>query len=718
MILRTVTLLLALSIPTSVAVWGALSSDDPTVAASAPQDSAPREKTMAVTPQQSAAGQLTYALLSNPEYAYTPKAATPETVDEVFGLYLRALDGQGLFLTQADIESLAPQKAGLAAAIEGKDFAPVLAIYEAWNAHAQRQVQNAKALLQTPPDFTTDERWVDPDRENPWAPNAEALENVWRTYVKNDWLRLRLAGQDDAAIRQTLEKRYDRLASNLRQVSSDEAIGMFLNAYGASLDPHTNYLAPVEASTFAMNMSLSMEGVGAVLQAQDDHVVIRSLVAGGPAARSGKIKVGDKVMSVGQGTDGPMVDVVGWRIDEVVHLVRGKGGSSVRLGIIGSEAEAKPAQITLVRERISIDDQAATKKVLNLEGQKVGVIQLPTFYLDFEARGAGNANARSATADVAKLIEELKQEGVDSMLVDLRGNGGGSLTEAIELTGLFIDMGPVVQVRSSGGQVEVQGDANEGVAWSGPLAVVVDHASASASEIFAAAIQDHGRGLVVGESTFGKGTVQTLVDLDAFARSPGAQIGQVKLTIAQFFRINGHTTQRDGVQPDIAFPMTLNGDEAGESSLTNALPPSTIDPARYERINDLSPLLPRLQAAHQRRLASDAQLGWWMEDVQQFRAERDRKWVSLNETQRREETERRKRVVEARDAERRRLGLFVPTRQDDDGLYASERSIAEQVKAEEEGKASLEKAADPLLQEAAHVLVDAVTWDRDRISLR
>ena len=716
MILRTVALLLALSIPSSMVVTGLISAQS-TEAPLAAEGTKATGKSMAATPQQSVAAQLTYALLSNPEYAYTPKSATPETVEEVFGLYLKALDGQGLFLTQVDIEGLATHKQELAAALEGKGFDPVLAIYEHWNTQARRQVESAKAMLATTPDFTSNERWVAPDPKNPWVEDDEQLQNNWRVYVKNDWLRLRLGGQSDEEIRRTLEKRYDRLANNLKQVSSDEAIGIFLNAYGAALDPHTNYLAPVEASTFAMNMSLSMEGVGAVLQAQDDHVVIRSLVAGGPAAKSGKIKVGDKVMAVGQGADGPMVDVVGWRIDEVVHLVRGKGGSSVRLGIIGSETDAKLSEITLVRERINIEDQAATKKLITLNDQKVGVIQLPTFYLDFEARGAGNANARSATADVARLLGELKAEGAESILVDLRGNGGGSLTEAIELTGLFIDMGPVVQVRSSGGQVEIQGDSNEGVAWSGPMAVVVDHASASASEIFAAAIQDHGRGLILGESTFGKGTVQTLVDLDAFARSPGAQLGQVKLTIAQFFRINGHTTQRDGVQPDVAFPMTLNGDEAGESALTNALPPSTIDPARYDTVADLGPLLPRLKAAHERRLKSNPQLGWWLEDVAQFRSERDRKWVSLNEDERRAETESRKRVVEARDAERRRLGLFVPVRQDDDGLYASERSIAEQVKAEEQGKAVLEQS-DPLLQEAANILVDAVALDRARLVVR
>ncbi|PZU42502.1 MAG: tail-specific protease, partial [Sphingomonas sp.] len=364
----------------------------------------------------------------------------------------------------------------------------------------------------------------------------------------------------------------------------------------------------------------------------------------------------------------------------------GKGGSTVRLGVLSAEGPAQPQTFTFVREKIKLEDQSATKKVVTLNGQKVGVIQLPTFYLDFEARRAGDANAKSATHDVERLLKELKAEGVQSVLVDLRGNGGGSLTEAVELTGLFIDSGPVVQVRSSGGKVEVEGDLNRGVAWEGPMAVLVDRNSASASEIFAAAIQDHGRGLVVGENTFGKGTVQTLVNLDDFARVQGAQLGQVKLTVAQFFRIDGHTTQRDGVKPDVFFPLTVDGDEAGESSLKNALAPSTIDPARYNRLANLAALKAPLQAAHDKRMATDPQLRWWMDDVRQFRQERGRKVVSLNEAERRASIDQRKAELARRDDERRRLGLAVNTRHDDDGLYAYERTLKEQVREEEESK--------------------------------
>lgn len=713
MILRTVSLLLALAIPSTLLLSGIQAS------AAKPDMLSPtatRPVGLELTAQQRVATQLTYGLLSNKNYAYTPKPVSPGVVDEVFSLYLAGLDSQKLFFTQADIAALEPEKAKLEQAIVGKDLTPVVAIYKAWNERARQRVAYAKQLVDAGFDFSEKDSWPQRGKDTPWAKDEDEIQRTWRAYVKNDWLRLRLAGQSDEAIRATLHKRYDRLANNLKQVSSDEAVSTFLNAYGGTLDPHTNYLAPVDAATFAMSMSLSMEGVGAVLQSQDDHVVVRSLVPGGPAARSGKLKVGDKIVGVGQGSDGPMVDVVGWRLDEVVHLVRGRGGSEVRLNVLSAEGPAQPHLITLVREKIKFEDQAASKKVVEVDGQRVGVIQLPAFYLDFEARRSGDKNAKSATTDVARLLKELKAEGVQSVVIDLRGNGGGSLTEAVELTGLFIDVGPVVQVRTSGGAVEVQGDADPGVAWSGPMAVLVDRNSASASEIFAAAMQDHGRGLVLGENTFGKGTVQTLVNLDEFARSPGAQLGQVKLTVAQFFRIDGHTTQRDGVKPDVYFPLTVDGDEAGEASLTNALSPTTIKPARYEKLANLKALSARLQAAHDKRAASNPELQWWLQDVREFRQERDAKTVTLNEADRRAAITKRKAQLAARDEQRRRLGLEVVKRQDDDGLYASERNVSAQIKEEEDAKAK--PRPDPLLKEAVHVLADAVAQARPMLVLK
>lgn len=714
MILRTLAFLLALSIPSAVVLSGAAATPAVEATALAPQER--RALGMELRPQHAASAQLTYGLLSNANYAYAPRPVSPEVSRQTFDLYLAALDNQKLFLTQADLAALEPHRARLDQAITGQDLSPVLAIYRHWNEKARARVAYTDALLAEGFDFTEQDTWPVRGKDAPWARDDAELRRAWRAYVKNDWLRLRLAGQSDEAIRATLAKRYDRMEANLAQVSADEAVSLFLSAYGGTLDPHTSYLAPIDASSFAMAMSLSMEGVGAVLQVQDDHVVVRSLVPGGPAARSGKLKVGDKVVAVGQGDDGPMVDVVGWRLEEVVHLVRGKGGSTVRLGVVSAEGSAEPQRLAFVREKIRFEDQAASKQVVLLEGQRVGIVRLPAFYLDFEARRAGDATAKSATQDVARLLKELKADGVQSVLVDLRGNGGGSLTEAIELTGLFIDVGPVVQVRTGNGKVDVQGDASPGVAWSGPLAVLVDRNSASASEIFAAAIQDHGRGLVIGENTFGKGTVQTLVDLDEFSRSPGAQLGQVKLTIAQFFRIDGSTTQRDGVKPDVHFPQTIDGDRAGESSLTNALAPSTIPAARYERLARFGGLLPRLQAAHDARMESDPQLRWWTQDVQEFRTERDRKVVSLNEAERRREIEQRKAQLAERDEARRKLGLPVRARRDDDGFLAGERSLADQVRNEEEAK-ELAKD-DPLLKEAAHVLVDAVAWSRDTLVLR
>ena len=417
----------------------------------------------------------------------------------------------------------------------------------------------------------------------------------------NDWLRLKLAGQAPDQIRKTLDKRYANLAKSAADLNGEDAFQSFLNAYTNAIDPHTDYFNPRTAERFNQQMSLSLEGIGAVLQKQDDVVVVREIVPGGPAALSKKLQPGDRIVAVGQGSSGPMEDVVGWRIDDVVEKIKGAKGTQVRLDIIPPQAglDSKPNLLQLTCARIRLEEQAAKSKLIDLPAaggvpaHRIGVIELPAFYQDFEGRRDQNGDYASATRDVARLLAQFKTENVDGVVIDLRNNGGGSLDEAVNLTGLFIDKGPVVQVRESSGRVSVDGDDNAGVAWDGPLAVLVNRGSASASEIFAGAIKDYGRGLIIGENTFGKGTVQNLVDLDRWPANDGSQYGQVKLTIAQFFLPGGSSTQNKGVAPDIAFPVTVDASEFGESTYDNALPWTRIASAPHVQYGNFSAIVPR-----------------------------------------------------------------------------------------------------------------------------
>jgi carboxyl-terminal processing protease len=445
--------------------------------------------------------------------------------------------------------------------------------------------------------------------------------------------------------------------------------------------------------------------------------MIAKLVPGGPAMKSNKFKPGDRIVAVGQGDNGPLVDVVGWRIDDVTKLIRGKKGTVVRLEMLPTDAgvDGKHVVITLVRDKINLEDAAASKKVIEIKDgdvtRKIGVIDLPSFYSDFGARSEGDKDFKSTTRDVAKLLGELKAEGVQGIVVDLRNNGGGSLAEANAMTGLFIDKGPVVQVRDSKGEVEQQGDDDAGMAWSGPLAVMVNRGSASASEIFTAAIQDYHRGLIIGEPTFGKGTVQNLVDLDRFGNSDSEkpQFGELKMTIQEFFRINGGSTQLKGVTPDIAYPK--NGDEKdfGESTYDNALKWTQIAPADYQPVANLSAYLPQLQQRHDERAAKSPAWKLMLDELAQYKTMRDKTSISLNFAAR--EAERKQQDAIQSDFRNRHKAIdgtdAMLGDEDsalDDGLDANERSLKSELKQEKEAK----KAKDVELNETAHILFDAI----------
>ena len=461
-------------------------------------------------------------------------------------------------------------------------------------------------------------------------------------------------------------------------------------------------------------MSLSLEGIGAQLQKQEDVVVIRELIAGGPAMLSGKLKAGDRIVGVGQGTSGPMEDVVGWRIDDVVEKIKGAKGTQVRLDIVPAEAvlDSKPTRIVLNRAKIRLEEQAAKSEVLNVPAgggepaRRIGVIKLPAFYQDWEGRRTNSNDYASASRDVDRLLRDFRAQKLDGVVIDLRNNGGGSLAEAVELTGLFIDKGPVVQVRESGGRVQVDSDSTAGVTWDGPLAVLINRGSASASEIFAGAIQDYGRGLIIGETSFGKGTVQNLVDLDRWPMNDGKRFGQVKLTIAQFFLPGGSSTQNKGVVPDIKFPVTVDATEFGESTYKNALPWTRIAAVPHTRYGDFGALLPQLETLHGARVAQDKEFQWWSEDIAQFREETAKKSISLNEASRRAERDRDAAKRKQRQEARKAIGLDLDPLSDDtdDGLTSGERDIAKDAAREK----AAEKRPDPLLRESAAILADAV----------
>ncbi|WP_448673941.1 carboxy terminal-processing peptidase [Pseudoxanthomonas mexicana] len=672
---------------------------------------------VAVAPNadQSNTSKLVYGLLSDSRYAYRPRPLDDALSQEVFKRYFEALDGGKQFFTAADVARFAPYKTKMDDAIRSGDLAPAYEIFAVYKQRVGQRVAYARALLKQDFDFTGSQRWEYDREDAPWAADGKELDAIWKKSVMNDWLRLKLAGKKPDDIRKTLDKRYANLQRSINELKTEDVFQTFLNAYTGAIDPHTDYFTPRTAENFNQSMSLSLEGIGAVLQRQDDLVAVREIVPGGPADLSGKLKVGDRIVAVGQGKSGPMTDVIGWRIDDVVAQIRGKKDTQVRIEYIPVEAgiDGKHAQVTITRQKVKLEEQAAKAETITLPAsagepaRRIGVIKLPAFYQDFEGRRRNPNDFNSATRDIAKLLAQFKAQGVDGVVMDLRNNGGGSLDEAVELTGLFIDKGPVVQVRESGGRVTVNSDRKTGVAWDGPLAVLINRASASASEIFAGAIQDYGRGLVIGETSFGKGTVQNMVDLDRWPVNEAPRFGSVKLTIAQFFRVAGGSTQHKGVVPDIAFPVSVDASEYGESTYDNALPWTRIAAVPHLQYGNFAPLLPRLQALHAARSAKDKEFQWWSEDVAQFRAEAAKKYVSLNEAERRAERDRQETQRKQRQAERKALGLALdPLAEDlaDDGLGASERDIVKDAQREK----LADKRPDPLLRESAAILSDAI----------
>ncbi len=571
--------------------------------------------------------------------------------------YLKSLDPNRTYFTQKDIREFAVYRERLDDALLQARVEPAFAIFQRYRQRVEERIAFAETLLEREFDFTIDESYRFDRSEAPWAADRVALNELWRKRVKNDILSLRFVDKELEEIRTTLRKRYQGIARRVLQVTSDDIYQSFINAYTLSLEPHTSYMSPRVAENFDINMRLSLEGIGAVLSTENEYTVVKRTIPGGPAEQSGEVHPEDSIVGVGQGADGEIDDVIGWRLQDVVERIRGPKGTTVRLRVLPEDAGTNgPVEnITLVRDKIQLEDQAAKKRIIEgLEGMssvRIGVIEVPAFYRDFRGYTQGDKNFRSTTRDVRKLLNELMAEGVDGVVVDLRQNGGGSLIEATDLTGLFITSGPVVQVKHSNGEVEIERDPDPEQVYDGPLAVLVDRYSASASEIFAGAIQDHGRGIIIGEPTFGKGTVQTLIDLDRFVHQSEGELGRLRLTMAQFFRINGGSTQFKGVVPDIIYPTASYSEKQGERSLGNALPWAEIRAVGYRpyRLGSLG----RYRELHEQRIRSDAGFRYLTEEQEWLREIRDRTVVSLLEEQRKQEWDEQEELRKTRNKQLR-----------------------------------------------------------------
>jgi carboxyl-terminal processing protease len=680
--------------------------------AGVPASAGPAPIALAPAEQDAVAGKVAMMFLTRFHYRPRPLDATFSAV--VFDKLIETLDPDRSYFTQADIAHFAPLRPTLGTALDQGDLTPA---YDPINRYLNRVVEEARyaqSLLKDGFDFTAHESIATDRKTSPWPASTDELHELWRERAKEDWLRLKLAGQGDDAIRKTLAHRYANLASRIEKTGTDDAFQLFMTAYAESTDPHTDYFAAKAATAFNTEMSLSLEGIGAYLREHDEYTQVTELIAGSPAAKSGKIHVGDRITGVGQGTAGPMTDVIGWRSDDVVALIKGKSGTAVRVELLPDESkgDVAPHIVTLTRRHISIEDEAAKQTVLQVgdpaHAHKLGIITVPSFYEDFDARKAGDANYRSVTRDVSRMLGELKKQKVDGVVIDLRDNGGGSLTEAADMVGLFTGAGPVVQVRSADGSIDEQGSDNETPMWSGALGVLVNHGSASASEIFAAAIQDRGRGVILGQRTFGKGSVQNLLDLDEAVQSQHeGKLGELKMTIAQFYRINGASTQLLGVTPDIAFPATESEKDFGESTYTNALPASSIAPVPHAHDTSVQALVPKLESAHAARVQHAARWQLTIDELNAFQATAARTSVSLNLEERKATRDADLKASAAFRARRKALNIAdgLPVDDDvpqgDDGLDPEERSVAL-----DKRPSPAKPSSDAYVQEAAQIIAD------------
>ena len=684
------------------------------------------------------------ALMAAPAHSLAPTEAQSDTLKELvevieerhyasrryddglsaqhFVAYLDALDPQRMFFDAADIAEFSKWRLELDNAGRSGNLEPAFTMFDRYH---QKLRQRLESILASLPDtlaqfdYSVEEYLVIDHSTMPWAEDTLELDDRWRKRLKNQALSLKMADKAASEIPATLERRYQNQLNRLDQYNAQDVFQIYANTLAEQYDPHTNYFSPRRAENFDINMSLSFEGIGAILQIDDEYAKVSRLVPAGPADKQGELKPSDLIIGVGQGKEGPIEDVVGWRLDEIVDLIRGPRNTTVRLEVIPGKGKTDQRRVVPIqRNEVKLEEQAAQKKIIEFEDEKqtkhrIGVIDIPAFYIDFEGYRRGDKNYRSTTRDVNRLINELVAEGVEGLVIDLRDNGGGSLQEANQLTGLFIEYGPTVQIRSAESRVWRDGKRRRSNYYEGPLAVMINRLSASASEIVAGAIQDYGRGIVVGEQSFGKGTVQSLVPL---------QEGQLKITESKFYRISGDSTQHRGVIPDIDYPSVFDPTQIGESALDNALSWDQISPARFNRYHDYDAILPGLMALHQQRAANDPDYRYLEDQVEMAREARSVSALPLQESGRlamRHEQESKALLIEnRRRAAKGQAPLESLASIDEaieDGVALAEQSAP--TPSESSSQAATENEEDEpndvLLLETGRILVDSIAMRPD-----
>jgi len=566
----------------------------------------------------------------------------------VMDRYIEALDRNRMYLLASDVEYFEKFRHQLDDVVRSQPLDPVFDMFSIYRTRVRERFEFALQQLENEPDLLIDEEYQFDRAEAPWATTTDELDELWRKRVKNDVLNLALTDKPWEETRDVLMKRYTRYLKRMDQIKNDDVFETFMNAFAHTLDPHSSYMSPRNSEEYRIAMSLSYFGIGASLQSEDDYVHIVKIIPGGPASIDGSLNPEDKIIGVAQGDDGSMVDVIGWRLDDVVDLIRGPADTVVRLHIIpaGALPGNSDKEISLTRGQVKLEEQAAKSEIITIprDGREwsIGVIEVPSFYRDYRALSDGDKNYTSTTKDVKRLIAELEEQGIDGLIIDLRDNGGGHLTEATALSGLFIDNGPVVQLRNSNGRISRLDDPDPvaRVAYNGPLAVLVNRFSASASEIFAAAIQDYARGVIIGQETFGKGTVQNLYSLDQYLQPEGdTGFGQLTLTIGKYYRVTGESTQHRGVNPDINLPSPIDAEEIGESVRDSALPWDTIQTTRFRAGEPLDTTIHSLTVNHSERAKADPNVQYLVRYIEEDREARSQKSVSLNIDARRADRE-------------------------------------------------------------------------------
>lgn len=611
----------------------------------------------------------------------------------ILDAFIKDIDNNKSYFLASDIRAFERYRTSIDDLIQNENVEIAYDIFQVYkNRYLERMNYALSDLIHREHDYSKNE-YYEIDRESAaWAESNEELNEIWRKVIMSQALGLKLTGKSQQEIIELLTKRYERFIKQIHQYRSDDVFALFMNTVATSYDPHTTYYSPRDSELFRQTMSLSLEGIGARLQTDNDYTKVVEIIPGGPADKSGRINVNDLITAVAQGVDGEMVDVVGWRIDEVVKLIKGPKGTTVRLLLLPAKTgvNGPTMEIAFVRDKIKLEDQAAKKSIITYPAGskelKLGVVTLPSFYMDFNAYQKGDQNYRSTTRDVKKLIEELLVDGIDGLVVDLRNNGGGSLSEAIDLTGLFVKTGPVVQVKNSNNRIEVVKDDDSGLLYNGPLLVLTNRFSASASEIFAGAIQDYQRGVIAGENTFGKGTVQQVIDLKRFINDKD-EVGELKLTTQKFYRISGSSTQHRGVVPDIILPSAFDATKYGESSYVNALPWDVIKGTPHQKTTEVNDkLISLLNKSYVDRLKSDDLLKNYAVEMEDLKKNLAQNRISLNEEQRRKEMDE----AEKKKASNAKLNTKVTTK---DGLPVS----------------TLQSLDDELLREGLLIISEMIT---------